>query len=251
MVMKEIEKVDPKQHFLDQFEKAFGDDFLPKEWSKEKKNRVAAETTSGKIKTGMVTSIPMICYGEKCAFKDQCALFQQGDHPLGYKCPYELGMVKTLMADYAESLEIDINDITEYAQVRDLINLDVQFMRAAKYLSKESFIQENVVGISGDGEVIFRKELHLAVELEDKLSKRKSQLLKQLVATREAKVKANAVNYQSVQSISNVMQNFKEIMHQEDQAKKKRLGIIDVDDYIAGGEMFNEEELVENYTDEE
>ena len=141
--MKEIEKIDPKQNFLDQFEKAFGDDFLPKEWSQDKKNRVAAETTSGKIKTGMVTSIPMICYGEKCAFKDQCGLYQQDDHPLGKQCPYEMGMVKTLMADYADSLEIDINDITEFAQVRDLINLDVQFMRAAKYLSKESFIQEN------------------------------------------------------------------------------------------------------------
>ncbi len=230
--MKEIEKVDPKEAFLKQFEGAFGDDFLPKEWDQKKRDTVAAEVTPSRVKTGMVTSIPMICRGEKCVFKDNCHLFQIDAAPVGFACPYELGMVRVLMSEYVDKLEVDINDIVEYSQIRDLVNLEVQDMRAAKYLSKESFIQENVVGISGDGEPIFRKELHLAVELSEKTAKRKSQLLKQLAATREAKIKARSVDIQNAAALSNVMENYKEAMMKRDQSVLDKLGIKQIDTYI-------------------
>jgi len=230
--MKEIEKLDPKAAFLQQFEDTFGDEFLPKGWDQKKKDIVAAETTPSKVKTGMVTSIPMICRGDKCVFKDNCKLFQDNAHPLNFPCPYEMGMVKVLMSEYVDKLEVDINDIVEYSQIRDLVNLEVQDMRAAKYLSKESFIQDNIVGISGDGEPIFRKELHLAFELSEKTAKRKAQLLKQLAATREAKIKARAVDYQNAASLANVMDSFRAVQQERDNNLKKQLGIIDVDDYI-------------------
>jgi hypothetical protein len=230
--MKEIEKADPKNAFLQQFEDAFGDDFLPKEWDQKKKDRVAAEVTPSRVKTGMVTSIPMICKGDKCVFKDTCKLYLDGDNPYDKPCPYEMGMVKVLMSEYVDRLEIDINDIVEYCQIRDLVNLEVQDMRAAKYLSKESFIQENIIGISGDGEPIFRKELHLAVELSEKTAKRKSQLLKQLAATREAKIKARTVDFQNAASLANIMDTFKGVRQKQEQELKDRLGIIDVDEYI-------------------
>lgn len=230
--MKEIEKLDPKEAFLKQFENSFGDEFLPKDWDDKKKARVAAETTPSRIKTGMVTAIPMICKGDKCVFKDTCKLYLDGDNPLDKPCPYEMGMVKTLMADYVEALDVDINDIVEFSQIRDLVNLEVQDLRASKYLAKESFITENVVGISAEGEPIFKKELHLAVELSDKVNKRKNQLFKQLVATREAKLKAKAIDYQTTQSLSNTMANYRDIVQKLDDQKKRLLGIVDVDEYI-------------------
>ena len=230
--MKEIEKLDPKSAFLKQFEDSFGDEFLPKDWDEKKKARVAAETSPGRIKTGMVTSIPMICKGDKCVFKDTCKLYLDGDNPLDKPCPYEMGMVKTLMADYVEALDVDINDIVEYSQIRDLVNLEIQDLRASKYLAKESFITENVVGISAEGEPIFKKELHLAVELSDKVSKKKNQLFKQLVATREAKIKAKAIDYQTTASLSNVMDSFRKAVKAQEDEKKRLLGIVDVDDYI-------------------
>ena len=134
--MKEIEKVDPKQAFLEQFNNSFDYDFLPKEWNQEKRDRVAKEVTPSRVKTGMVTSIPMICKGEKCSFKDNCKLFQENAHPLNFPCPYELGMVRVLMAEYVDKLEVDINDIVEFCQIRDLVNLEVQEMRSAKFLAK-------------------------------------------------------------------------------------------------------------------
>lgn len=230
--MKEIEKVNPKNAFLQQFEDAFGDDFLPKEWDQKKKDRVAAEVTPTRVKTGMVTSIPMICRSEKCVFADTCKLYLDGDEPTGKPCPYEMGMVKVLMSEYVDKLDVDINDIVEYSQIRDLVNLEVQDMRAAKYLSKESFIQENIIGISSEGEPIFRKELHLAVELSEKTAKRKSILLKQLAATREAKIKARAIDYQSASTLANVMEQFKDVQYLRDEALKRKLGIIDIDEYI-------------------
>jgi len=47
-----------------------------------------------------------------------------------------------------------------------------------------------------------KKELHLAVELEDRLHKRRKDLRNQLLATREARAKVGQVQLDTAQAIS-------------------------------------------------
>lgn len=237
--MKEIEIKSPKESFLDEIEKAISKS-LPATWD-EKQRKTSMERTSGhKIKSAAFTAIPMICTGSKCPFKNTCEYFKEGSAPIDNPCPYELGMVATFMADYIDQLNVDPENWVELSQVRDLVDQEVQMIRKSKYLAKEDFIQENVVGVDSDGDPVFKKELHMAVELEDRLHRRRQQLFKQILATREAKVKAGAVQIDSAQGIANVISEYRKFEENRETELKRQLGIIDVDDYIESDKLRQE-----------
>lgn len=230
--MKEIERLTPKQEFLKQFQNLHEAEFLPPDWTPEKRTRVAFLTSASRTKTAIYTSIPMECQGSKCPFANTCGLLKEDLAPIGYPCPYEMGMVKTFMADYIEDLDIDVENSIELCQVRDIVDIEVQYLRKTKALAKEYFIQENVVGVDGNGDPIFSKQLHLGIELEDKLAKRKAVILKQFLATRESKAKAGLGTLEQAVTMATMMQNFREMEFIKEKALKDKLGIVDVDEYI-------------------
>jgi hypothetical protein len=229
--MKEIEIKSAKESFLDEMERAMTNS-LPVSWDEEQKKKSLARTTSHKIKSAAFTAIPMICTGSKCPFKNTCEFYKEGSAPVDNPCPYELGMVATFMADYIDQLNVDPENWVELSQVRDLVDQEIQMIRKSKYLAKEDFIQENVVGVDSDGDPVFKKELHMAVELEDRLHRRRQQLFKQILATREAKVKAGAAQVDSAQGIANVISQYRKFEEDRDLQLKKQLGIVDVDEYV-------------------
>jgi hypothetical protein len=116
--------------------------------------------------------------------------------------------------------------------VRDLVDQEVQYIRKTKLLAKENFIQENIVGVDDSGKPILKKELHLAVELEDRLHKRRKDLRNQLLATREAKAKVGQTQLDTAQAISDIISKVQNIELQKDKLLKQKLGIADRDEYI-------------------
>lgn len=230
--MKEVEQVSPKNKFLQQFKDSYGAEFFPTGWTPEERNRVDELTSSTKTKTMIFSAIPMVCHAESCMFASTCPLLKENLAPLGKSCPIEMMMVINFMADYMEQLNIDDDNLVELSMIRDLVDQEVQYLRKTKMLAKESFIQENIVGIDSDGDPVMRKELHLAVELEDRLLKRRQAIFKQLLATREAKAKVGLAALDQVQSMSNLVMHAKELQDQRDKALKQKLGIVDHDDYI-------------------
>lgn len=230
--MKEVEKLSPKNQFLAEFKREYGNEFYPEYWNDEDKNKVEQLTSATKTKTMIFSSIPMTCQGPDCVFAGTCPLLARDLAPIGKPCTIELKMVIVFMSDYMEQLSIDDDNLVELSMVRDLVDQEVQYLRKTKMLSKESFMQENVVGIDSDGEPILSKQLHLAVELEDKLHKRKQAIFKQLLATREAKAKIGLAALDSVQSMSNLVMAAKSMQDERDRAIKQKLGIVDQDDYI-------------------
>lgn len=230
--MKEIERLSPKEAFLKQFEDNYKDNFLPADWSKEKKDRVAELTTGGKIKTSMFTSIPMNCTGPKCVFASTCPLQKEDLAPINHECPLEMSMVKNFLGEYMEQMEIDPENLIELGMIRELVDQDVQSLRKTKILAKEDFIQENVVGVDADGDPVVRKELHLAIDYEDKIFKRRQFLLKSLLATREAKAKAGMAQIDAAKTMSLLLDSYKKVKREEERELKRQMGYIDEDDYI-------------------
>ena len=240
--MSELEKYQTKEDFLRAFKDMQFGEFLPEKYNSKQKEAIAEATKPSRTKTSMYSSIPMHCRGEKCSFADTCPLMKQKIAPVGSPCPIEMAMVVQFTADYMDQLKIDEDNLIEISLVRNLVDYEVQYLRASKFLAKESFIQENVVGIDQNGDVILKKELHLAVELQEKLLKRQRDLLKQLMATREAKAKVGVGALDTAQAMANLMSEFRQLSAASERAQLQKLGMLDYDSFIEEADVVEEVE---------
>lgn len=235
--MANIEKHN-KDSFIKNFESLRPDLFFPEEWSQEEIDKAIDLVRPQKTRTSMFASIPMRCEAEKCIFATTCPLLQENLAPKGKACPLEMSIVSQFTSEYMEQLDVSPDNLVEVSMVRDLVDQEVQYIRKTKLLAKEHFIQENVIGIdSNTGEPIMKKELHLAVELEDRLHKRRKDLRNQLLATREARAKVGQVQLDTAQQISEIIQKVQNIEKEKNKILKQKLGTYDVDEYIEAQEL--------------
>jgi hypothetical protein len=229
--MSNIEKSN-KVKFMKEFESLRPDLFLPESWSDEDKQKAVDLVRPQKTRTSMFSSIPMNCEAAKCVFASTCPLLAENLAPKGSPCPIEMSIVAQFTAEYMEQLDVVPENLVEVSMIRDLVDQEVQYIRKTKLLAKEHFIQENIVGVDDNGQPILKKELHLAVELEDKLHKRRKDLRNQLLATREAKAKIGQTQLDTAQAISDIINKVQNIEIEREKLLKKKLGIYDKDDYI-------------------
>ena len=229
-----------KTKFLKEFESLRPDLFFPESWSTEQKEQAVDLIRPQKTRTSMFSSIPMNCEASKCIFASTCPLYKENLAPKGNPCPVEMSIVAQFTAEYMEQLDVHPDNLVEVSMVRDLVDQEVQYIRKTKLLAKEHFVQENIIGIDKDGSPILKKELHLAVELEDKLHKRRKDLRNQLLATREAKAKVGQTQLDTAQAISDIIHKVQSIEIEREKLIKKKLGTYDKDDYIEIEDNFEE-----------
>jgi hypothetical protein len=238
--MSNIEKANNKNGFMKEFESLRPDLFFPDHWNEEQVNKAIELVRPQKTRTAMFSSIPMNCEAEKCVYASTCPLLKENVAPKNNPCPIEMSMVSQFTTEYLDQLDVNPNNLVEVSMVRDLVDQEVQYMRKTKLLAKEHFIQENVIGVDQDGQPILKKELHLAVELEDKLHKRRKDLRNQLLATREAKAKVGQVQLDTAQAISDIINKVQSIENQREKILKQKLGTYEIDDYIESQEIKDE-----------
>lgn len=229
--MSELEKLN-KDKFLKEFENVRPDLFFPDTWSVEEREKAVELIRPQKTRNLMFSSIPMNCEGIKCVFASTCPLLKENLAPVSNPCPIEMSIVSQFMEEYIQQLDVHPDNLVEISMVRDLVDQEVQYIRKTKLLAKENFIQENIVGVDDSGRPILKKELHLAVELEDRLHKRRKDLRNQLLATREAKAKVGQTQLDTAQAISDIISKVQNIELQKDKLLKQKLGIADRDEYI-------------------
>lgn len=229
--MSNIEKSN-KDKFMKEFESLRPDLFFPEDWSNDDRQKAVDLIRPQKTRTSMFSSIPMNCEASKCVFASTCPLLKENLAPKGSPCPIEMSIVAQFTAEYMEQLDVIPENLVEVSMVRDLVDQEVQYIRKTKLLAKEHFIQENIVGVDDNGQPILKKELHLAVELEDKLHKRRKDLRNQLLATREAKAKIGQTQLDTAQAISDIVSKVQNIEIQREKLLKQKLGIFDKDEYI-------------------
>jgi len=229
--MSNIEKAD-KNSFMKEFESLRPDLFFPETWSEEDKQKAVELVRPQKTRTSMFSSIPMNCEAHKCTFADTCPLLKENLAPRGNPCPIEMSIVAQFTNEYMEQLDVQSDNLVEVSMIRDLVDQEVQYIRKTKLLAKEHFIQENIIGVDNNGQPILKKELHLAVDLEDRLHKRRKDLRNQLLATREAKAKIGQTQLDTAQAISDIIHKVQNIELEREKLIKKKLGTYDKDDYI-------------------
>lgn len=235
--MEDLEPQTDKESFLAKFSSLRPDLYFPEGWTEEQKAEVVEAIRPATVKTSIFSSIPMRCYGRECEFADTCPILAKNLAPVGNPCPIEMATVQQFMADYMYELGVDPENLIEVSMIRDLVDQEVQYLRKTKVLAKEHFIQENVVGVDPEGTPIMKKELHMAVELEDRLHKRKRDLRNQLLATREARAKIGQTALDSAQVLANVLDSVRELDAKKAKARSVKLGRLyrdddDVDDAV-------------------
>lgn len=232
-----------KQEFMAQVEELRPDLFYPEHWGEAEKGVLAEQLRPSRVKTGMLSSIPMVCRGTKCPVHQLCPLYEQNIAPIGKLCPIEMAMVQQFFQAYVEELNVDTSRLVEVSMIRTLVDQEIQYLRKTKLLALEDFIQENVVGVDQDGAPITRKELHMAVDLEDRIHRRMDKIRTQLLATRESRAKIGQGQADTAQAIADLLDKAAELDRVREKALKKKLGKEYVDDYI-------DAEVVQQSTDE-
>ena len=157
-----------------------------------------------------------------------------------------MSFVAQFTAEYMEQLDVHPDNLVEVSMIRDLVDQEVQYIRKTKLLAKEHFVQENIIGVDKDGSPIIKKELHMAVELEDRLHKRRKDLRNQLLATREAKAKVGQTQLDTAQAISDIIHKVQNLEIEREKLIKKKLGTFDKDDYIESNDDYIDVEIEED-----
>lgn len=164
---------------------------LPAAWGTSEKSKKAIQKSvkSSNVRHGLYASIPMICRGDECAYKETCPLFQVDEHPEGERCPLEISEILTKFDSYTKELGIETYDnIIDMTLIKDLIDLDVQISRADRKLAIDGdFIQMVTITITEDGDEIQNPAIHKAVEYKEKLLKKRHDVLQLLNSTRKDK----------------------------------------------------------------
>lgn len=146
-----------------------------------------------KLEHGYHASVPMRCRGNECPMAKTCPLWSAGfTYMLDKQCPLEQHLLKTYQSKIQSILNIDPTNFLETGIAAEIAEIDIYQMRVSNRIGYEDFVKQQIVGISDDGDPMYREELHQAVIWKEMLSKRKLKLMDSLLATRKAVAVAGA-----------------------------------------------------------
>jgi hypothetical protein len=178
------------------------------------------------LSTGSTAAIPLYCGGAaKCPFSRSCPFILMDQQrrkeyelqkekdknqefpelieiqppkpvtPVGRRCLVEIQLLNEWTKLYIQEYEINPHNFTEFQMVRELAEIELLLWRLNNNISKPEnaeLVQETVVGIDKQGNVLTRQEVSSVFEAKERLSNRKSKLVKLMVGDRQEKYKKEA-----------------------------------------------------------
>lgn len=176
------------------------------------------------LSTGATAAIPLICPGEViCPFARKCPLVLETHNrrkvdptaptlvPVGRTCPVESDLLNLWTTFYIEEYAVLDSttttetpntpstslgsSFTELQMCRELAEIDLLLWRVNNSLSKSSeatLIQDDIVAIDKEGNVLKKRSISALFEVKEKLSNRKSRLVKLMVGDRQEKYKRDS-----------------------------------------------------------
>ena len=163
---------------------------LPSVWAQNNQNldNVRKARQFVNTKHGMFASVPIICKGRACPYFQTCWI-PESDLQVGERCPIEIATILERFEKYCEELNIDPEgEIVDAGLVKEIVDLEIMMVRADGLLARDgNLIEQVVAGVTPKGQAYHRPEIHMAVELKERLRKEKTRILNQLNATRKDK----------------------------------------------------------------
>lgn len=139
-----------------------------------------------------------------------CPLVAENKAPIGKDCLIEVNLIKYWMSKYVQEFNVDPNSLTDLHMVAKLCEYDILEMRASKYLKSTdtTLLTDFITSYDEHGSPISNKIISPAFDLKERIDKMRSKTLKELVATREAKLKI--IDTQNKVKSSNTLADLKE-----------------------------------------
>jgi hypothetical protein len=169
-----------------------------------KRQRIVNSISS--IRHGLHAIAPMMCLGpEKCPIIERCPIPERDskgkieigaldNYPIGRECLLEKFYMQQKIIEYVEHLNVDPANPVEMSIVNELALIDLYKNRALMIMSTgdksgqgRDFMRIDVLGFNESGETAESAKLHPAVEMMDRLEKRREKWLDKLMETRKAK----------------------------------------------------------------
>lgn len=145
-------------------------------------------------KHGMFASVPIICRGQDCAYKDVCMISKQ-QRIVGQRCPMEIAAILSRYEQWCMHFEIDTTqnmihpeDLVDATLIKDLVNIEVQMMRAENKIALNGdFMATTLADIDKKCNPYYESIVSPEVEFLQTLQNSKIKILNQLNATRKDK----------------------------------------------------------------
>ena len=190
-------------------------------WRLSEKGRQALAHAIAMRRTthGFYASVPFLCKASACRFAAVCDPYQQGLVQEGDRCVLEIAEIIERYRGYATELQLQPDSLVDLGLLKDLIDCDIMMERADKQLAVDGRIIEHVVvGVGENGQPIRRPEIHKAIEIKEKMQKRKNEILQLLNATRKDKARAAQAAMDPSSHAAKIREIF-EILQRSEQAR--------------------------------
>lgn len=143
-------------------------------------------------KLGLFASIPMICKADDCQFKDVC-MVNHNERVEGRRCPMEIAAILSRFEMWCSHFNIDTSmdfidpkDIVDVSLIKDLVNIEVQIIRAENKIALNGdFMQTVLVEVDKHCNAYYSEDIHPATKFIMDLQNRKDKILNQLHSTRK------------------------------------------------------------------
>lgn len=201
-------------------------------------------------KHGMFASIPILCRGVDCAYKDVC-MVDPSERTVGSRCPMEIAALITRFNQWCQHFNINIEgeaieskDLVDATLIKDLVNIEIQILRAENKIALSGdFMGETLVEVDKKCNAYYGSIITPESEFLMTLQDKKMKILNQLNATRKDKAADKRKETASDEAVR-IFQQMQELQREQNKAK---FDIMDVD-FDENGEIIEEnyEEITEN-----
>lgn len=136
-------------------------------------------------KHGMYANIPIICKAENCPYVKSCKLYEYDMAPLGEPCPMEVVQIENRVSEYTEDFGLNESTFVDNVIVNELIETDIMMERCKKIISERAMpLTTSLINFT-DGREIYEEKIDPAIELNERLSKKRERLYNLMKATRK------------------------------------------------------------------
>lgn len=192
-------------------------------------------------KMGLYASVPIICKAENCPYADSCELVQMGMAPEGQKCPMEIAAIEDLFLRYCHDMSINPEDPLQQVDaimVKEVVDMDIAMLRVDKKMAVSAdFILDSVVGMTDDGHVLTKKEVHPMMDYKEKLRTQKYKTLNLLNSTRKDKAGDKvSVHIDPSTRASEMLKLQKDLVILDQDAEKEKQAYLDKMERLKNGD---------------
>ena len=146
------------------------------------------------MRLGGASGVVLVCAGDRCEFNVACPLYQEKAHPLEQPCPLEAIVIMDTRAELSSLVELDTRNPIIRGYISELTNIATLMWRCQMKLAYDhhDVIQQVPTIVTPEGTVHTKSEASPILEILDRLSNRRSRILKELALTEESRWRREA-----------------------------------------------------------